>query len=113
MVAKPMRNYYPAEKAFINSAKATPERTQGTLSDLVAELNDMPDGARYAVGIKWNTGGAHIFTAERINGETIFVDPQSDVSDCYSYFDRGGSLSWFRTDTLSPSAIIDLYMEAR
>jgi hypothetical protein len=62
-----------------------------------------PDGARGWVVVNWKDGGSHIFSVERHNGRTTFVDPQRGTVDVDSYFDRSNKIiKLARTDDLIP-----------
>lgn len=61
------------------------------------------DGARAEVYVVWKNGGAHVFIAERINGQTHFFDPQSGSSDFRNKFAgvKSGYTMFARIDNLS------------
>lgn len=45
-------------------------------ANICSEMEKMPDGARCAVQVLWNKKDGHYFIGERINGKTVFSDPQ-------------------------------------
>ena len=71
-----------------------------TRADVNKELADAPNGARYSIYVSWQRGGAHVFIAEKENGEVRFVDPQTGRTDASDCFDRGneGRFGYFRMD---------------
>lgn len=74
------------------------------------------DGARAVVGVGFTPTAGHVFFAERINGKTVFVDPQNASADCSEYFKRAlkGRTHVTRVDNLSPSEhIIDCCEDRR
>lgn len=66
------------------------------------ELAAAPDGARYAIYVKWKGRGssAHVFIAEKSNGNIQYTDPQTGNMDASSYFSNGtrGRFGFFRMD---------------
>lgn len=66
------------------------------------ELAAAPDGARYAIYVKWKGRGssAHVFIAEKSNGNIQYMDPQTGNMDASSYFSNGtrGRFGFFRMD---------------
>lgn len=44
------------------------------------------DGARAIVAVNWKYGGGHVFIAERVGGQTFFIDPQANSFGCGRYF---------------------------
>lgn len=69
------------------------------------ELIAAPEGARYAIYVKWKGrgSGAHVFIAEKENGVIHYMDPQSGNLDASGYFSRGskGNFGFFRLDDKS------------
>lgn len=58
--------------------------TRGKVEKLMEQWGD---GARAIVRVQWKGGNSgHVFIAERVNGTTRFVDPQSNDGDCSRYF---------------------------
>ena len=58
--------------------------TRGKVEKLMEQWGD---GARAIVRVQWKGGNSgHVFIAERVNGATRFVDPQSNDGDCSRYF---------------------------
>ncbi len=70
---------------------------------LMERISNLPDGARAIVKVDWNnTPYGHTFIAERINGKTILIDPQTG-KDGSNYLDRAkkdGSFFFSRIDNL-------------
>ena len=49
----------------------------------------MGDGARCEICVVWaDNGSGHVFMAEQVDGETIFLDPQSNKVYDDSVFDK-------------------------
>lgn len=74
-----------------------------TESAVRKEIENAPDGARYAIYVQWkrNYGGsAHVFIGEKVNGEVRYVDPQSGREDASSHFENGsrGKFGFYRLD---------------
>ena len=73
------------------------EFPKGTDSETVKEnliemVKSRGDGARGVVYVKWLKGSdGHVFMAENINGEVVFVDPQSGKKDVGHYLNEGVS----------------------
>lgn len=44
------------------------------------------DNATAVVYIQWESGSAHVFVADRVDGKTTYCDPQSGRQSCKSYF---------------------------
>lgn len=64
------------------------------------------DNCRAIVRVRWLPecgGGGHVFMAERVNGVTRFVDPQSGETDAADHFSfaKGSDLFCMRTDHLA------------
>ena len=77
--------------------------SQNGMEDIEKMMKVWGDGARAQVVVTWkNTNAGHTFVAERINGKTIFVDPQTGKNDVKNYFMRveNGSVRLSRIDTL-------------
>lgn len=49
-------------------------------------MKEWGDGARAEISIFWQGGGGHVFAAERVNGKTVYIDPQDDKADASQYF---------------------------
>lgn len=74
------------------------------------------DGARAVVGVGFTSDRGHVFFAERINGKTMFIDPQNASADCAEYFKMAlkGRTHVTRVDNLTPSEhIIDCCEDRR
>jgi len=73
------------------------------------------DGARSEVYIQWETGGAHVFIAEQVNGKTIFIDPQSGKKNCEYYFTsaKSGTILFARIDNLEFTDLIEECVQNR
>jgi hypothetical protein len=76
-----------------------------TPKKLVDALDKLPNGARVAIRQNWpgKKRRGHVYVAERVNGNTIWIDPQ-DVSRNEAYVAaypkraRRGTIQWFRMD---------------
>ena len=69
------------------------------------QLKQWGDNVRAVVRVRWKLtcgGGGHVFIAERVNGVTHFVDPQSGSTDASGYFElaQGSGMFCMRTDNL-------------
>jgi SPP1 gp7 family putative phage head morphogenesis protein len=64
-------------------------------------IDSMPDGARGSVLFAWDSKKGHTFSFERIDGKTLFIDPQNgkETSLPKKYNLKLG-ISFFRTDNL-------------
>lgn len=64
-------------------------------------IDSMPDGARGSVIFAWDSKKGHTFSFERIDGKTLFIDPQKgkETSLPKKYNQKLG-ISFFRTDNL-------------
>lgn len=66
------------------------------------ELAAAPDGARYAIYVRWKGrgNGAHVFVAEKSGGVVHYMDPQTGAMDASSHFANGskGRFGYFRMD---------------
>jgi len=60
---------------------------QRARENVEAMMVEYGDGARAEVYVAWQGGGAHVFIAENINGEIVFMDPQTGDTDVADYFD--------------------------
>lgn len=84
------------------------------------ELQNSPEGARYAIYVKWKGRGkgAHVFIAEKLNGSVKYMDPQTGRQDVEHYFQKGspGNFGFFRMDDkniLADSATIQSIVEVK
>lgn len=71
------------------------------INDIEKKMQEWGDGARAQVVVVWkNTKAGHTFVAERINGKTIYIDPQNGKNDVTNYFSRveNGSVRIARID---------------
>ena len=77
-----------------------------------SEMLSWGDGARAIVRVRWKSGGGHVFNALQIDGQTVFVDPQSGSMDCSGYFAAGmikpGMTELVRIDNLDFTDRIEL-----
>ena len=82
---------------------------RGTGEDEIRKaMAEWKDGARCEIYVQWKKGGAHVFVAEQVNGETRFYDPQKGSADCASCFERvkTGTTEFARIDNLPVSDFI-------
>lgn len=89
--------YQGAELIDCTSASGAGSAT--LVEDKMAEWGD---GARAIVRVRWKMGGGHVFIAERVNGETVFLDPQRGTKNVDYYFDsaKGNGTFCVRIDNL-------------
>lgn len=92
------------------------ECSKNGFEDIEKKMEEWGDGARAQVVVVWkNTNAGHTFVAERVDGKTIYVDPQSGNKDVKSYFSRvqDGSVRLARIDNLDvTSRILDCCRKA-
>ena len=72
-----------------------------TEADVKQTIDGAPDGSRYSVYVKWKRSrSAHVFIAEKTNGQVQYLDPQVNKRNCESYFADGvdGQFRIFRMD---------------
>lgn len=73
-----------------------------TAASIKKEISSAPDGARYAVYVKWKgrNHSAHVFIAEKDGGTVKYLDPQTGKDDVEYYFSSGrsGKFGIFRFD---------------
>jgi hypothetical protein len=65
------------------------------------ELANAPDGARYSIYVEWKgSRSTHVFVAEKVNGNVMYVDPQLNKQDASGYFALGtkNNFGYFRMD---------------
>lgn len=95
--------YQGAELIDCTAASGTGSAT--LVEDKMAEWGD---GARAIVRVRWKLGGGHVFIAERVNGETVFLDPQRGTRDVDYYFEsaKGNGTFCVRIDNLPFTARI-------
>lgn len=76
----------------------------GTASAIMVDdkMAEWGEGARAIVRVRWNLGGGHVFIAERVNGQTHYVDPQRGEEDVDYYFQsaKGNGTFCVRIDNL-------------
>lgn len=89
--------------------KSTGKACRATIE---SEMQNWGDGARAIVRVCWKSGGGHVFNALQIDGQTVFVDPQSGSMDCSGYFAAGmikpGMTELVRIDNLDFTDRIEL-----
>jgi len=95
--------YQGAELIDCTSASGTGSAT--LVEDKMAEWGD---GARAIVRVRWKMGGGHVFIAERVNGKTVFLDPQRGTENVDYYFEsaKGNGTFCVRIDNLPFTARI-------
>ena len=78
------------------------------LQEIKKQMVTWGDGARAEVFVVWKNGDAHVFVAEQINGETVFIDPQNHSADASKYFESvlKGFTSILRIDNNNPADVI-------
>lgn len=89
--------------------KSTGKACRATIE---SEMQNWGDGARAIVRVRWKSGGGHVFNALQVDGQTVFVDPQSGSMDCSGYFAAGmikpGMTELVRIDNLDFTDRIEL-----
>ncbi len=73
------------------------------MEDIEKKMQEWGDGTRAQVVVVWkNTNVGHTFVAERVNGKTVYIDPQNGSIDVSKYFTHveEGTVKICRTDTL-------------
>ena len=71
--------------------------------DTVSRMQGWGEGARAEVKVVWDGGySGHVFVAEVVAGNVVFLDPQNGDTDCAGYFSdvEPGSVEVLRTDNL-------------
>lgn len=74
------------------------KRSNKIANEIAQALIDAGDGARFEIRAGWKTGGGHFFVCENVNGEVVFIDPQSgDVGDTIKDYllDSKPSTTWY------------------
>ena len=73
--------------AFRNSAEyiksPLPKSGKTAIEELLLEWGD---GARAEISVYWQRGGGHVFIGENVDGEVIFLDPQTNKMNVEYYF---------------------------
>jgi len=79
---------YERSNAIFVNANGQPLHFAYNLSERTIKqmVRDVGEGARHIIYTQWQSGGAHVFIAENINGTTRYVDPQSNEIDVSYYF---------------------------
>ncbi len=73
------------------------------IEDIERKMHEWGDGTRAQVVVVWkNTNAGHTFIAEQVNGQTIYIDPQSGKKNVKNYFSyvESGSVRISRIDNL-------------
>lgn len=103
------------EVAERTNESAFAEMTEGkannaTKEDIEILMKQWGDGARAQVTINWQEGtDGHTFIAERIDGKTYYLDPQSgetNLSDIFKYAKTEDTSIW-RIDNVETSELIN------
>lgn len=66
--------------------KLEAKTARGIREKAIEKMKEWGDGSRAIVRVGWNTGGFHVFIAEQIDGNTIFLDPQCGKLDVKNLF---------------------------
>ena len=72
-------------------------------SEIEDKMKEWGDGARVQIVVVWKgTNSGHTFVAEQLNGQTIFMDPQTGKTDVSKYFDfvEPNKIRYCRIDNL-------------
>lgn len=77
-----------------------------TAASVKKEIASAPDGARYAVYVKWKgrRNSSHVFIAEKDSGVVRYLDPQNGKDDVEYYFSNGSN-GWFGIFRLDDKSI--------
>jgi hypothetical protein len=58
--------------------------------EIIEAMRSLPDGVMFEISCQWEkpngTSRAHVFIAEKVNGRTRFIDPQTGGTDVSGYF---------------------------
>lgn len=78
------------------------------MGNVIDQMVEWGDNARGIVRVRFVGGGGHVFIAERVNGKSRFVDPQTGSEDVTDYFYSvvGSGVACMRTDNLEFSDLI-------
>ena len=112
-----MAHVFPVEKGVFSPYEGASPQNVSANSGTQVEMNidsmmeTWGDGSRAIVCVQWKDecgGGGHAFIAERVNGKTRFIDPQTGNTNAGDYFlDAKGSGAWCgRIDNLPFTARI-------
>jgi SPP1 gp7 family putative phage head morphogenesis protein len=77
-----------------------------TLQQLTDQLDELPEGARASVLVRWNARSGHTFVCEKGNGVLRFIDPQSGRDGSGSLTPRK-KFGFFRMDNLTLRETLD------
>jgi SPP1 gp7 family putative phage head morphogenesis protein len=108
-------NYHYGNNVFVDTdGKRMQYNKPRGKTGLLKELQAYPDGSRFAVRLDWkHGGGAHVFSAEKKDGQVYFFDPQTGKLDAKGHLDDGKKFGYFRIDTakFNPDLDINLVVE--
>lgn len=78
------------------------------LAEIRKQMGKWGDGSRSQICVTWPNGRGHVFSAEQIGGETVFIDPQNSHADTSEYFRKlkKGCTMFARVDQLKPTKLI-------
>lgn len=116
VTALPNESNLPYVKPFSIWKQPKIERLEGNgLADIEKRMEKWGDGARAEIVVNWKGGSGHAFVAERVNGKTIFYDPQTGQKDVSGYFNhvQPGSVRICRIDNLEFTDQIKSYCKNR
>lgn len=114
VVAEPRleNNDFLSSKPFSVWENPEPIRCKGsgneTISDINEKMASWGEGARAQVVVIWKNAfppAGHTFNVERINGKTVYIDPQTGQTGCEWYFRNAesGFTTICRVDNLKPT----------
>jgi len=71
------------------------------LEQIKQSMSDWGNGARCEIAVVWESGSAHVFMAEQVDNQTIFIDPQTNKHYEESIFETVVPRTrYFRVDNL-------------
>lgn len=85
------------------------KRGKDTAKEIDKQMAAWGDGARAIVRVQWkNSRNGHVFIAERRNGATEFIDPQTNTFGVEHYFGQAKKMATrlMRIDNLEPTDLI-------
>ncbi len=105
------------DAAFKNAEVILASKGSG-ITEIKKSMLRWGDGARAEIRVKWKgLGGGHVFAVENVGGRIQFTDPQCGLQgvSVEEYFKHAhsGLTAYARIDTLAPSELILVCVEAR
>lgn len=96
------------KKTFENASWEQIRIDEDDLSVIREQMGKWGDGSRSQICVHWPNGWDHVFSAEQIDGRTVFIDSQNPDADATGYFNRlqRGYTMFARVDKLKPTKLI-------